>query len=352
MTPDDLVDLPAAEGARRVALALLAEADAAAGRLAAGADAEALHDFRVALRRLRSTLRAWGAWLAGRAPRKAEGRLGKLARATNASRDAEVLLAFVAEARRALPSPRHRPGLDLVAGRAEERARGGLAASALVERYGRTARKLRRRLADGAGAASPGAGDTFGAVLADRAEAGLATLEARLARVRGARDREHVHRARIAGKRLRYLLEPLRGAAPADASDLVKRLKRLQDVLGELHDTHVWAEEVEAALQESLPEAARLARAARWAEPEERAAAREALAAGPAPGLVALARRVRRLRDERWVELRGPWREAALASLQAEAHALVASLRSRPAAAVAEPSGTRDDASRAAARPG
>ena len=56
---EDVIDRNAEEGARVVALALIAECDRAAGRLASGEDDEALHDFRVALRRLRTTLRAF-----------------------------------------------------------------------------------------------------------------------------------------------------------------------------------------------------------------------------------------------------------------------------------------------------
>ena len=53
----ELLDGPAAAGARVLALGRLADAEEAAARLADPADAEALHDFRVAVRRLRSTLR-------------------------------------------------------------------------------------------------------------------------------------------------------------------------------------------------------------------------------------------------------------------------------------------------------
>jgi CHAD domain-containing protein len=47
------------ETARRLCLGLLQEADEALSRLEQGEDSEALHDFRVALRRLRSVIRAY-----------------------------------------------------------------------------------------------------------------------------------------------------------------------------------------------------------------------------------------------------------------------------------------------------
>jgi CHAD domain-containing protein len=57
-TPDLLLR-PAGEAAHRIARAFLDAA--AAARLADAADAEALHDFRVAIRRLRVTVRTYPA---------------------------------------------------------------------------------------------------------------------------------------------------------------------------------------------------------------------------------------------------------------------------------------------------
>ena len=54
-----LLDRPAAEAARLLALRLLDDAASARLRLSHPEDPEALHAFRVAIRRLRSSLRAW-----------------------------------------------------------------------------------------------------------------------------------------------------------------------------------------------------------------------------------------------------------------------------------------------------
>jgi CYTH domain-containing protein len=63
-------------------------------------------------------------------------------------------------------------------------------------------------------------------------------LERRLDRVEDADYQDEAHRARIAAKRLRYLVEPF-AAELEGAPDVVKRLKRLQDALGEMHDADV-----------------------------------------------------------------------------------------------------------------
>src|SRR6266702_3511109 len=100
----ELIDRSAEEGARVVALGLLSDADQAARALELQDDDEALHDFRVALRRLRSVLRAFRPWLAGTVRRKHEKRLKRLGRGTNAARDAEVQLAWLSSEREALAS--------------------------------------------------------------------------------------------------------------------------------------------------------------------------------------------------------------------------------------------------------
>jgi PPK2 family polyphosphate:nucleotide phosphotransferase len=56
-------------------------------------------------------------------------------------------------------------------------------------------------------------------------------------------DVKRAHKARIAAKRLRYLLEPAARTSQRDDS-LLRRLRKLQDELGTLHDFHVFLETV------------------------------------------------------------------------------------------------------------
>ena len=73
--PAELLARPAAEATRLIALGYLDDASAAATRLDDPEDEEALHDFRVALRRLRSTLRAYRPQLRESARRSSRDRL-------------------------------------------------------------------------------------------------------------------------------------------------------------------------------------------------------------------------------------------------------------------------------------
>ena len=254
LDPDQL-DRPPAEGARVVALALRADAADAAERLFRGTDDEALHDFRVAVRRLRSALRAWKPALEGSIRGKDERRLRRVARATGPSRDAEVLLSWLAEAR-AEVAPAHAEALAFFTGRLEGRRRHAAeSVAAAAARFAKLAPRFARRLASGG--ATKGLPDTFGAAFAAALRAQVRAFRDALGKVTSAEDVANAHRARIEAKRLRYLLEPLRGTPRVDSEGAVKALKDLQDLLGELHDAHVAAAEIAFARVESAAERAR-----------------------------------------------------------------------------------------------
>ena len=85
---ESLLALSAGQAAAQYLRHLCKQADAACTRLADPADTEALHDFRVAIRRSRSWLSAYHLYLPLDKPLRR--RLRDLARRTNAARDAEV----------------------------------------------------------------------------------------------------------------------------------------------------------------------------------------------------------------------------------------------------------------------
>jgi CHAD domain-containing protein len=253
MTPatPDPVAAPAPEAVRAYALKLIRRTTRACKRLGDSDDSEALHDFRVGLRRLRSHLRAYRPFHA--VGRKAERRLGSLARQTNPARDAEVALAWLT-ARRAQLEAHEAAGADRLAQRLAAAgtppsadAGADVAAEAQMEAqveaqmeageaWGPLAKDLTQRLARdpaGAGADTP-YGTAAAACLRGQAE----RLRAELAEVADITDQEEAHQARIAAKRLRYLLEPLVGVVDG-TNAATKALTALQDILGEMHDMDV-----------------------------------------------------------------------------------------------------------------
>lgn len=235
--------LAAEEGARHLALTLLAGADQAAQRLVSGGRGEALHDFRVALRHLRSLVRAFEPWLPGVKRRHVKG-LKTIANSTNRARDAEVQLEWLRGQRRKVTTPSHRAGYELVVGRLEAQLHDGPEAARVLDRYRRLSAKLGRKLSQ-----PVVSGPTrLRAVLARLLREQLDALRGKMALIGGAGDQAGIHRARIEGKRLRYLLEPLHGSRRADARKPIRHLKQVQELLGSLHDAHVLAAELKEML--------------------------------------------------------------------------------------------------------
>lgn len=249
--PPDVLDRSADESSRLLALQYLDETAGAERRLTDPLDTEALHDFRVALRRLRSCTRAYRTQLRGSVPKPMRRKLRKLTLATNAGRDAEVHLSWLRN-QAGRVGPGHTQGLAWLIGRLEGRKHETLdsASSDVDRRFVKLAAKLRARLGTlriqigrGRGSERP----SFRAVTGELIHGHTADLNEKLRAVGTAENMTEAHRARIAAKRLRYLLEPLTRRA-AGAKGLIAPLKGLQDVLGHLHDMHVLSEEIAASL--------------------------------------------------------------------------------------------------------
>ncbi len=199
-------------------------------------DPEGLHDFRVAVRHLRTFLRALRGDVTDEGFAGLDRRVRTLFRATGEARDLDVmhewLVAFAKEAR-----PTHRPGLDLVAARLEgwrRKARRRL--HGLLTTSERT--ELEREVAQvfGGGPLAVREPDrTLGVVLAERAPALLAELEAAAQEAATGRA-EPLHEVRLCCKRLRYFVTMFGELAELPDRDVVKPLKAMQDLLGHLHD--------------------------------------------------------------------------------------------------------------------
>jgi CHAD domain-containing protein len=278
--PADLLSRTATEGVRRVLLATLQRTAAAAERLADPADAEALHDFRVGLRRLRSQLKAFREWVADEVPRRLERRLRKAARATNRGRDAEVQARALEQLATAGGGLSSSAGRVLAAGLARRLgADRDEASESSIGRARRDFESVRRALdkrlrivhlevdlsagldVGGVTGGRESRESNFGELAARQIGSQLARVRERFAEARGIDPPDVLHAARIEGKRLRYLLEPMREVDPA-VGPLLVDLKRLQDILGEFHDACVLERIAGDALTERARERAATAVAA------------------------------------------------------------------------------------------
>jgi CHAD domain-containing protein len=331
--PGDLLTRPAAAGAAFVCLTHLDAAHVAGQRLTDPSDSEALHDFRVAVRRLRSTLRNFRSELDDAVPRKLRTRLRDLTRATAPARDAEVLIASV-ETLKAKLTRGQRAGVPwLLARFADRRDRAyDQIRRDLASEFQRLERRLRRTLwaAGGTPGGSASAIPTFGAVAATLLSEHAALFEQELATLQSPDDESTAHAIRITAKRLRYLLEPLVGAEPR-AAGVLAHLKAIQTLLGDLHDLQVLAAQLADAVGDAAAERARrLHDLTLSGAPRRPPAARGGPRAATA-GMLALARLVRQAQDELVRRFAADWQSGSRANLWSEVAIVVAALASHPA---------------------
>ncbi len=328
MTLDpEVLDRPPAEGARVVALALCADAADAAERVAGGAGDEALHDFRVAVRRLRSALRVWKPALDGALRKEDERRLRRTARAAGPPRDAESILAWLAEVRPSLADAYHE-ALDWLCERLEDRGRredGRRAAAAA--RFGALAPGLARRLASRGGAA--GIADTFGAALAAALRAQARALRDALGKVASAEDVAGARLARLEATRLANLLDPIRGTPRVDAEAAARAIAALQGLLGELRSAHLASAEIASARVEWAAERSRRRRLGNGAR------------GGPGlrPGLLGLERLAAERAEAAFGRLEREYLRDRATPLLDAAYAVVAALETRAGVARGEEEG-------------
>ncbi|MRG97617.1 CHAD domain-containing protein [Polyangium spumosum] len=223
---------------------LLTSASPPAGSAESGADEEALHDFRVALRRMRTILRVARELFRRKRLARIEGEIRYHAQATGALRDEEVLR----ETLGALDlSPEARAELDAWLAR---RARAVKNEHAAVTRLlrdgprervlafpgGKRVRRLERSfeaLAARLDGDAPRLVPTsdLGHVVLDRAARDVAKWA-----LRDVADADAMHELRIRYKRLRYTADLFAAPLGATATRLAKQAARMQKHLGELHD--------------------------------------------------------------------------------------------------------------------
>jgi CHAD domain-containing protein/CYTH domain-containing protein len=293
----------------RLALRQLDEWGKARVRLEDSADQQALHDFRVALRRLRTLVRGFRLPHDPLLPRRLRRRLGRFAEATGEGRDLEVQIEWV---RTQLPglTPRHRSGARWMLSRLEQRQQTAAEElrGVVAERFDPLQDRLRSALADAQSEIDARVGDrhTAGQQVGRVVLRWTANLQSQLDRIRTISDDAPGHAARIAVKRLRYVLEPFQTEVAA-IPPVIGRLKELQDLLGDLHDSH----RIAAALLQEMRAAAdthtvsTFLKALPWVA--TRTPAEPGKSRDPRPGLLALAGGLRVRAEALFTTLKHDW---------------------------------------------
>ena len=323
MREDALLDRSPEAAVRILALALLDDAAAAAGNLRSDKEVEALHDFRVALRRLRTLFKAYRGLLLDSVPKKQMRALRDLAGSTGGARDAEVQLEWLAAQRERL-EPVAWEAWSWLVERLESRRDAAYASvrGDVLARFTELEARLRGSLPRYSATVIPDKERVlFAGAVGNEVRRTGRDLVAALEAVRAPGDVEEAHHARIQGKRLRYLIEPLLDTGlHQQAKPVVGSIKALQDVLGKLHDMHVLAAETAASLLEAAAERARTLLESLYSTV-------------PAPlgkdhraGIMAIDRLVHARVEELYQELRAGWGGARLAALSEEVEALAGAL--------------------------
>jgi CHAD domain-containing protein len=244
-------------------------------------ESEALHELRVAGRRLRLTVQLLVRKPRSRSVRRAVRRLAQLQSAVGAARDLDVILGLFTQRTRSSPSARAdlrllRRRLGGAKRRAQERtareletprtAKLGWALRALAVRGTAHTVTIRRRI---------------GAL---RSRFGVRIGEG-FARLGVSYDAEALHAVRRCARRLRYAAE-VADALQGRETQAPQLWKALQDRLGAIHDHHVlglWLlAQAQAAGDKGQASLGAVAAAeAHWAEGEARRLHRDLLADGP-----------------------------------------------------------------------
>jgi CHAD domain-containing protein len=199
--------------------------------LSSSPDEEAVHDLRVALRRMRTVLEVGRSVLGPYYADQVRGALRNLQRATGALRDEEVLLE--------LASSLHvdNPNVQLWLQIRHRRERG--MRRALVRLIEAGGLDHGRHLLDALLAFS--VDPSRDKRLSRFARRAVARAKRRVERRGGARtdDPATLHQLRIAYKRLRYAVDLFSEALPSHLADLAQPATRLQSLLGSVHDADV-----------------------------------------------------------------------------------------------------------------
>ncbi len=223
-------------------------------RRARRGDARAVHQARVASRRLREALPVALPATRGSRHQAVARDVRRLGRALGAVREMDVALdEFVREGQGQPWSGTHvdRAVRDHLAAERERRAAnldaklGRLDLKRLAERV--------RHVAE-ACAAQPAA--AWLGRLAARLRQRARRLDAALSGTGTLYVPEPIHRVRIAGKKLRYTLELARASTGVPVGRQIAMLKRLQDLLGRLHDMQVLQEHVRTVAAEAVTDRA------------------------------------------------------------------------------------------------
>ena len=211
-----------------------------------GDDPESLHKFRVAVRRSRAVLRAARPLLDEQPAEKLRAELRWLGQALGRVRDLDVLLEELREQARRLPADDAAAVGPVLAALEDDRAaaRDALLETLASERYLALLSRLEQ-------AAEAPLASSRKRKLDRIAKSQFGKLERALRELGREPDDAALHRIRVLTKRARYTAELAEAAMGKRARRIVKRARKVQDVLGGHQDAVVAEERLRAAARQA-----------------------------------------------------------------------------------------------------
>jgi CHAD domain-containing protein len=215
----------------------------------AARDIEPVHKMRVASRRLRTALRLTASALPAKEVSEWIKRVRRITRALGAARDADVQIDFLEKFIASHPEPELQPGFSRLLIRLRQQRhefRDEVLSSLDQFEHSGVLEEMRHLLRSYA--AEDGDAEDISATLLGHAAVEIAlrlrdlfSYEPFLSQP----DHKHEHhRMRIAAKHLRYALETFAPLYADKMKSPINAVKRVQELLGEVHDCDVWIEQL------------------------------------------------------------------------------------------------------------
>lgn len=280
----EIVALPVDEAVARICRDHLKAARHALPRVQNHEDSEGLHDFRVALCRIRNYLHSYRGILHGAIPEKSYRQLKKLASRTNQARDAEEMLVWL-DSEVAQLTPRQRVGAEWWRKRLNEQCMQlhSKLEEELDEEFNALAESLDKKLKKLI--KQPIAKRSFGRSTASQVRQRASELTLELSEIHSISDTTPISQVLNTGKKLRYLLEPP-GKTILVCRHAAKSMELFQELFGTLNACFVRHDVMRKIIAEAATEWAAQQLQKTLENGQVTIAASEIM-----PGLLAIARR-------------------------------------------------------------
>ena len=215
-------------------------------------DIEAVHEMRVATRRLRSALRDFAPILRKRPMKGVARDLKKLADSLGAARDEDVAIVALEKLRKKAEDKAVKTGIrKLIAERRKKRARAQIELTEALRASAIDDLQKRFYAAVEKAASKKTKSISFTDAGREAVRQGLQEFCDLSKSLYAPFEVEKLHKLRISAKRLRYALELFTACWGARVAPFAEQIAEMQSFLGEVHDADAWIEKLSERLREN-----------------------------------------------------------------------------------------------------